>query len=112
MPLRSHVTTRPLYSSRRRCAHLAMGGFAFAAIPSTNGTINGCWERAGDGRNLRVIDTAKESCKVDETAISWNQQGPIGPQGPQGPQGPTGRKGRRELPARKVPPDRRELPAR
>ncbi len=37
-----------------------------------------------------------DSCRRNETRISWNQQGPVGPQGPQGDtgvQGPAGPQG-------------------
>jgi hypothetical protein len=88
-------------------------GVAYAAIPGANGVINGCYS-GGEGQ-LRVIDVEKgESCKNNETAISWNQKGvtgdpgaagppgatgatgppgPAGPQGPTGPEGPKGDKG-------------------
>jgi hypothetical protein len=66
--------------------------------------------RGGKGQ-LRVIDPAVESCRRNETPISWNQagtpgpkgdkgdpgppgpQGPVGPQGLPGPQGPAGPQG-------------------
>lgn len=73
-------------------------GVAYAAIPASNGTINGCYS-GGQGQ-LRVIDAESgETCKSNETAISWNQQGPqgipgaIGPQGLQGIQGQQGETG-------------------
>ena len=64
---------------------------AGAAIPSADDTINGCYDKSTG--NLRVIDTAKDKCKVSEVAISWNQAGSPGPQGPEGPAGPTGPQG-------------------
>jgi hypothetical protein len=87
---------------RQRWRLLALGagavlvvsvGIAYAAIPDSNGVIHGCYV-SGQGQ-LRVIDTAKakESCKNNETAISWNQQGPKGDKGDTGPQGPQGVKG-------------------
>jgi hypothetical protein len=89
--------------SRRRLVLPALGlalavsvGVAYAAIPGPGGVITGCYRTSGeeaDGR-LRVIDaSAGEACKKNETAISWNQQGPKGDSGPIGPQGPKGDKG-------------------
>ena len=71
---------------------------AGAAIPSSDGKINGCYDKSTG--NLRVIDEAKV-CKVSEVSISWNQvgrdgegiPGPTGATGPEGPVGPTGPKG-------------------
>ncbi len=95
---------RPLQSlrlvvQRRMGTGVALGvGFvllasvvAVASIPDSNGIINGCYNKTNG--SLRVIDTASDTCRHNETAISWNQtgpQGPVGPQGPAGPQGPPG----------------------
>jgi hypothetical protein len=76
-------------------------GVAWAAIPGSNGVINGCYEkRTGI---LRVIDVeAGKQCLSFETPISWNQQGrqgdvgatgATGPAGPQGERGATGSQG-------------------
>jgi hypothetical protein len=66
-----------------------------AAIPDSNGVINGCYQK--NVGNLRVIDpSAGDSCRPSEIAISWSQTGPQGPPGatgPAGPVGPTGPKG-------------------
>jgi hypothetical protein len=67
---------------------LLAGGVAVASIPDSSGVINGCWNKTNG--NLRVIDTANDSCRTSEIAISWNETGPQGPQGPQGPAGPPG----------------------
>jgi hypothetical protein len=73
------------------------GGVAWATIPSSGGVIDGCYQTA-DGV-LRVIDSAAQTCRTSETAISWNQLGRPGPkgatgdQGPQGSQGPPGQDG-------------------
>jgi len=64
---------------------------AGAAIPSSDGAINGCYDKANG--QLRVIDTDKAACKNSETSISWNEAGDPGPQGEQGPAGPTGPQG-------------------
>src|ERR1700735_661728 len=78
-----------------------VGGVAFAAIPDSNGVINGCYQK--NVGNLRVIDpSAGDSCRPSEVPISWSQIGPQGPQGqkgdtgdtgPAGPAGPAGPKG-------------------
>src|SRR3954452_1462040 len=69
---------------------VAGGGIAYAAIPDSGGVIHGCFKDNGD---LRVIDPAaakKDACKNNETALTWNQQGPAGTPGPAGPAGPAG----------------------
>lgn len=70
-------------------------GVAWAAIPGSNGVINGCYEkRTGI---LRVVDAETgKKCLSFETPISWNQaglQGPTGEKGPTGDKGLTGDKG-------------------
>lgn len=62
---------------------------ASAAIPSLDGSINGCYEsRTG---LLRVIDAeAGAACTSREQGIRWNQQGPKGDTGAQGAAGPEG----------------------
>jgi len=63
-------------------AALAVGSFAFAAIP-TNGVIHGCYNKSSGA--LRVFDSAAnqpKTCTGQETAIDWNQQGPKGDRGP------------------------------
>lgn len=68
------------------------GGAAYAAIPDSNGVINGCYQKKVG--NLRVIDSsAGQSCRHSEVPISWSQTGPQGPPGPQGPKGDTGATG-------------------
>ena len=72
-------------------------GVAWAAIPDGNGVITACVHKSTG--QVRVIDTGgsqPESCKSQETEISWNQGGPTGPVGPPGPtgdKGPTGDQG-------------------
>ena len=69
-----------------------VGGVAFAAIPDSNGVINGCYQK--NVGNLRVIDpSAGDSCRPSEVPISWSQIGPQGPQGPKGDTGATGPQG-------------------
>jgi hypothetical protein len=74
---------------------LCLGGLAaaFGAIPSSDGSISGCYTKVGGV--LRVIDKAKgEACLSKlETAITWQQAGPVGPKGDPGATGDTGPEG-------------------
>ena len=73
-------------------AFLAGGAVGVAAIPDSDGAINGCYQK--NVGNLRVIDpTAGDECRKPEIAIQWSQTGPQGPAGPQGPKGDTGATG-------------------
>ncbi len=73
-------------------AFLAGGAVGVAAIPDSDGVINGCYQK--NVGNLRVIDpTAGDECRKPEIAIQWSQTGPQGPAGPQGPKGDTGATG-------------------
>jgi hypothetical protein len=72
-------------------AVLAGGGLAYAAIPSADGTIHGCFDKARG--TLRIVDAEAIGggrCSDSEAALSWNQKGPVGPAGPQGPVGAQG----------------------
>jgi type VI secretion system secreted protein Hcp len=87
----------------------AGAAFAVGAIPSTDGTITGCYITNPDGARygeLRIIDPSQPAtlpgaggpneravCLGDERTITWNQRGPQGPAGPQGPQGAPGSAG-------------------
>jgi uncharacterized protein YjbI with pentapeptide repeats len=65
-----------------------------AAIPDANGVFHGCIRNNND--NLRIIDSATQTCGGGQTPITFNQtgpQGPAGPVGPAGPQGPAGSSG-------------------
>ena len=66
------------------------GGVAYASIPSSDGTIRGCYQK--ENGQLRVVDKASD-CRNSELAISWNQKGPTGVAGAIGAQGPKGDKG-------------------
>lgn len=78
-------------------AILVVSGVAYAAIPGGSGVINGCYkgdDNGGGKGQLRVIDTENgETCKKNETALSWNQKGEEGDTGAQGPQGLQGETG-------------------
>lgn len=58
---------------------IALGGAAFAAIPDSNGTIHGCYQKNSGA--LRVVDSAS-GCRSSEVTLDWNQRGPTGPPGP------------------------------
>src|SRR5262245_10235073 len=70
---------------------VAVGGFAYAAIPSQDGVIHACYNKSNGA--LRVIDSAIAGCSSKEYPITWNQVGPMGPQGAVGADGPTGPQG-------------------
>jgi hypothetical protein len=62
-------------------------GIAAASIPSSSGTINGCYNKVT--HVLKVVDSSS-SCNGLENSLNWNQTGPAGPQGPAGPAGAGG----------------------
>lgn len=64
---------------------LAVGG-----IPGTNGIISACFAKLNG--QLRVVPEGS-SCRPDETALSFNQQGPRGDPGPAGAKGDSGPRG-------------------
>lgn len=73
---------------------LAAVGVGYAAIPDGAGKLTGCY-LSGSGQ-LRLIDveaTPAQTCRTNETQVSWNQQGPKGEQGIQGIQGVQGDQG-------------------
>jgi hypothetical protein len=77
-------------------------GAGYAAIPSSSGAVNGCYERITG--ILRVIDKdAGKSCKSFETAIAWSVQGPTGPAGAIGAQGEPGVRGEKGEPGTPAP---------
>ena len=62
---------------------LVVGGGVYAAIPSSNGTIQACITR--ERGLIRAIDQeAGEACSATERPLSWNQVGPPGPPGEPG----------------------------
>ncbi len=82
------------------------GAVAAASIPSSNGTITGCYvtptsDSDSPVGSLRVIDPsdttesdpAVSTCTDGEATITWNQQGQPGPQGPPGQNGTNGQNG-------------------
>src|SRR4051794_32092231 len=71
-------------------AGAATGG-AIAAFSGGSGAVIRACYKAGNGE-LRVLVDG-DSCKRNEIALTWNQQGPPGPPGPAGTQGATGARG-------------------
>jgi hypothetical protein len=75
---------------------LAMGGFAFAAIPDRHGVIHACYKKKKG--SLRVVSSSRK-CTRRERALAWNKRGPSsrggsGRRGPRGLRGLRGRTGR------------------
>ena len=105
--------SRRLWVGLTAVAALTIGAsVAFGAIPDSGGVIHACYKSNGD---LRLIDTAAGNdgtCKSQETALAWNQQGPAGAQGPAGPAGPPGLPGRRATRAARREGRHRALRAR
>lgn len=73
-------------------AVVAAAGVGYAAIPSADGVIRGCYMAGPNpAGQLRVIDTdAGAKCSRNEKSLDFNQRGPSGATGPIGPQGPKG----------------------
>lgn len=67
---------------------LPSAGIAYAAIPGSNGVIQGCYDSGG---NVKVV--SELPCPKSWTPLAWNQTGPQGPVGATGPQGPIGATG-------------------
>ena len=86
--LRSQLLTACVAST---VTALAVGGIAFAAIPSSTGVITGCYDNKTGA--LRIIDTAKTRCGSGSHTLKWNQQGAPGVTGAQGPPGQAGAPG-------------------
>ncbi len=87
--------------TRKRVVSLAIfvglaiaSGVAYASIPASNGALTGCY-RTGGGANqgeFRIVETSA-SCRSNETALTFNQQGVAGPKGETGAPGPKGETG-------------------
>ena len=81
-------------------ATLAVGigaGVAYSSSSRSSATTLTACVKANDGA-MRLVSSAS-ACRNNESAVTWNAEGPqgvagpVGPQGPQGPQGPKGDKG-------------------
>jgi hypothetical protein len=71
---------------------VALGGVAFASIPSATGVITSCYVTATGA--IRVVDAATtRSCGTGQQFLNWNQKGPAGPAGAKGATGPKGATG-------------------
>ncbi len=61
---------------------VVVGGVSYASIPTNNGVINGCYQKAAAANGthpLTVIDTAKTSmCPSGYKALNWNADFPPG----------------------------------
>jgi hypothetical protein len=70
-------------------ALLAMAGAAYAGVSALTAAevITACTSDASG--QIRIVAAASE-CRNQETAITWNTEGPPGPPGPPGAQGPPG----------------------
>ena len=64
--------------------------FVATARAGSSDTVNACVNNASG--ELRIVG-ATDTCKANETLVTWNQQGPTGPQGPQGATGAQGEPG-------------------
>ena len=83
-------------SSKAKLAWVLIFGFVLALCAGSaaaialagdgDDEIHACLNPAGQ---IRIVDSIDE-CKKQETALTWNQQGPPGPQGEPGPQGDQG----------------------
>lgn len=62
----------------------------FAVSSSSTTRIQACADNSNG--NLRLVSSPTD-CRISETAVSWNVQGPAGATGPQGPAGPIGAQG-------------------
>jgi hypothetical protein len=58
-------------------AALALGSFAWAAIPDGTGTIHACYDKASGALRVSDPDTGKpRTCTSKETALDWYQGSP------------------------------------
>jgi hypothetical protein len=98
-----HLSYRPSMSTlvAAIAVVVAVGGIAYAAIPGSSGTIQGCYQKKNG--NLRLVESASE-CRNSEQPISWNQKGEPGPPGTAGRPGPPGPEGDQGPPGPPGPP--------
>jgi hypothetical protein len=79
--MRIYVTSKTAVALLAALTIVLAGSLAWAAIPDANGVFQGCVKN-GSG-DLRLIDgDAGQTCKPNESAVSWYQVGPSGPAGP------------------------------
>jgi Collagen triple helix repeat (20 copies) len=91
--MKKHLSQRGIRLLLATTVLLALAaGIAYASIPDSSGVIQACYQKVNG--QLRVIDTSKGgTCNSSETALSWNQTGPIGAKGTTGAKGSTGANG-------------------
>ena len=85
------VGRKLIFTLTAAVAALAVGSFAWAAIPDGSGVIHGCYDKQSG--QLRVNDTTTnqpKGCSTKEAALAWNEQGTPGIQGPKGDTGDPG----------------------
>jgi hypothetical protein len=83
------MRVRPAVLAVTAVAVVAIVASAVATIPSSSGTINGCYDAAsGTPHPLTIVDDPAD-CKggVAPTLLPFNQTGPQGAPGAQGPRG-------------------------
>jgi hypothetical protein len=73
---------------------VSLGGVAYATIPGSGGTIEGCYDpsNAKPPFPLSVVDVPTD-CASPAVLLPFNQTGPAGPAGVQGPAGPASASG-------------------
>lgn len=74
---------------------MATGGVAYATVPDSQGIIHTCIVHPSG--YLRVIDpeaTPPQTCKSNETPLTWSQEGPVGREGDEGDGGDDGDRGK------------------
>ena len=91
--MKKHLSQRGIRLLLATTVLLALAaGIAYASIPDSSGLIQACYQKVNG--QLRVIDTSKGgTCNSSETALSWNQTGPVGAKGATGARGSTGANG-------------------
>jgi hypothetical protein len=90
-----HQPWRTLVVAVALLAGAAGVAYATAAVTRTAATTIQACKNDTNGL-LRVVSDAS-ACRVGETAVSWNVQGPPGEPGPSGPPGPPGAAGAEPL---------------
>ena len=73
---------------------MATAGVAVASVPDEQGVIHACI--VPNSQYLRVIHTEAtppQTCRRNETPLTWGQEGPRGPEGTRGNEGATGEPG-------------------
>ncbi len=72
---------------------LVSNGAVMTPVSAQSNTVSAC----AKDNSVRIV-AAQETCKNNETRVSWNVSGPQGPAGPAGPAGPQGAMGPQGFP--------------